>query len=117
MSEVVQYLRVTTSQNLATAGLSYTTSFNCNFRLCQIFLKASTGITETITVNFVSKDGSNYDVVLDSTSLTNAQNYVFRPTGQCVFMQGDEIKVTCTNANNTGIVYLTIIAEPYGKQP
>jgi len=115
--EKVQYLRATTSQNLASAALSYTTSFGCNFRLCQVLLKASTNITETITVVFDSKEGSNYDVVLDSTSLTAAQNYVFRPTGQCIFMDGDEVKVTCTNANLTGTVYVTIIAEPFGKQP
>lgn len=115
--ERVQYLRATTSQNLASGALSFTTSFKCNFKLCQILLKASQNISETITVQFKSKDGTNYDVVLDSTSLSNAQNYVFRPTGQCIFMDGDEVKITCTNAGNSGIVYVTVIAEPFGKQP
>jgi hypothetical protein len=114
--EKVQYLRANTSQNLASAALSYTTSFGTNFKLCQVLLKASTNITETVTVTLDNGTGSNYDVVLDSTSLSAAQNYVFRPSGDCIFMDGDEVKVACTNAGATGIVYVTIIAEPYGQQ-
>jgi len=107
-------LRDTTCQNLASGPLSYTTRFGCNFRLCQVLLTASTKMRETINVIFVSREGSNYDVILDSTTLTASQDYVFRPTGQCIFMDGDEVKVTCTNTNKTGTVYVTIIAEPYG---
>ena len=119
MAEYNRYLRAETSQNLAAGGgttLSYTTSFASNFQLCEVHLKASTGISETVTVTFASRTGSNYNVQLDSTSLSSAQNYVFRPSGNCIFMDGDEVTVACTAANHTGTVYVTIVAEPYGKQ-
>jgi hypothetical protein len=114
--EKIMYVRKTTSQNLASGALSYTTTFSSNFQLDQIFMAASQNITETVTVTLVSKDGAAYDCVLQSTNMTTEKYFVFRPSGSCVFMTGDEIKITCTNVGGAGTVYLTIIAEPYGKQ-
>ena len=116
MSEQNHYLRATTSQNLATAALSYTTTFTGNFQLQFVHLKASTGITETVTCTWASRDGTAYNVTLDTSSLSTATNYVFRPSGNCIFQDGDKLTVSCTAANHTGIVYVTIVAEPYGSQ-
>jgi len=40
--------------------------------------------------------------------LIGGQDYVFRPQGECNFQDGDEVKVQCTNANETGVAYVTI---------
>ncbi len=117
MSEINRFLRASTSQALSAAGLSYTTNFDGNFQLDEVHLKASTNITETVTVTFTSRTGSNYNVVLDTSSLSSISNYVFRPSGNLICMDGDQITVNCTAANHTGTVYAEIIAEPYGHQP
>jgi len=98
----------TTSQDLSSAALSYITSYARNFRLEQIIIRASVAITETIKVTLDAKAGANYDTVLDSYDMVAEQYYVFRPQGNANFNSGDEIKVTCTNANLTGTVYVTI---------
>ena len=97
-----------TSQDLSSAALSYTTSFGRKFKLEQITIHASVAITETITVTFISASGANYNVVLTSRDLVGEQDFIFRPQGECNFQAGDEVKVQCTNANTTGIVYATI---------
>lgn len=99
---------ITTSQDLSAGALSYTTVTSRNFKLEEITLKASVGITETVTVTRVSKQGSNYNTVMVSQTLTNDTSFVYRPTGECNFIASDEVKIQCTNANGTGIVYVTI---------
>jgi hypothetical protein len=99
---------LTTSQDLSAGALSYTSAIARKFKLEEITIKASVPITETITITRDSANGVEYDVVLAAYSLVSAQSYVFRPTGECNFQAGDEIKIQCTNANLTGIVYATI---------
>lgn len=108
-------LRRTGTSDLSEAALSLETNFSGRFMLSQVLLSASVNITETVTVTFISKDGTTYDVILDTSNLSSAKNYVFRPTGRLICEAGDKIKVTCTKANNTGSVYATIIAEDLGK--
>lgn len=100
----------TTSQNLASAPLSYTTDYGRRFQLISISIHASVAITETITITLDSVNGANYDVVLDSQNLIAEQSYVFYPNKDLILQLGDEIKVQCTNANTTGTVYAIIKA-------
>jgi hypothetical protein len=99
---------ITSSQDLSLAPLSYTTTINRKFKLAEVALHASVAITETITITRDSKNGSTYDHILRSGDLVGEQDFVFRPEGECNFEVGDELKVTCTNANVTGIVKLVI---------
>ena len=108
MGKSATRLDLTTSQNLASGALSYTTSINRKFRLQAVEIHSSVVITETITLTRDSKNGTNYDTVLSSRSLVGEQSFIFRPDGECDFQAGDELKVQCTNANLTGIVYVTI---------
>lgn len=94
----------TFSQDLSAGALSYTTDYGRAFKLEEIVFKASTNITETITVTLDSVHGSNYDTVLFSQTLSAQSSAVFRPTGEANFQAGDEIKVQCTAANLTGTV-------------
>lgn len=99
---------ITTSQNLALAVLNYTTSIGRRSKLERINFHASVAITEMITITFVSKNGANYDVVLNRHTLDGEQDWIFIPTQECNLYAGDEIKVQCTNANLTGTIYVAI---------
>jgi hypothetical protein len=99
---------LTASQDLSTGALSYTSSGGREFKVEEVLIHFSVAVTETITVTRDSKNGVNYDTVLDRGYMVGEQDYVYRPQGECNFQDGDEIKVQCTNANTTGICYLTI---------
>lgn len=107
---------ITTSQNLASGALSYTTAFPAGrtFKVDEVTLKASTGITETVTITRDSATGSNYDVVLVSETLSSATSFVFRPSGECTFFKGDQLKIQCTNNGTTGTVYVEIRTSEIG---
>lgn len=100
-----------TSQDLSASPLAYTTSFGRRTRLDYITLRASVAISETITLTLKSVDGSNYDTVLNKSTLDSEQDYVYRPDGGLDLQAGDEIEIQCTNANGTGIVYVKIKAK------
>jgi len=101
-------LDIYTTQDLSEAVLSYTTSTNRKFQLTEVIIHFSEAVTETVTLTRDSKNGANYDVVLNETDLVAKQDYVFRPVGDCIFEVGDELKVYGTNANVTGVAYVTI---------
>ena len=89
---------ITASQNLALDPLSYTTSIGRKFRLEKIIFHAGAGITETITITHISKQGSSYNNVMRIKSLNSETDYIFTPDGENFFLDGDEIKIECTNA-------------------
>ena len=99
---------ITTSADLTSAALSFSTSLDKNFRLCGVHFHASENITETCKVIKDMNAGANYDSELASQALSSADDYVFRPTGEEMFYKGDEVKVTCTKANTTGSIYVSI---------
>ena len=108
--KTAHFLRIpiTTSQDLTSAALSYTTSINRHFKVEEVILHASVAITETFTITRDSGNGANYDHVLFKRVMSSEQDVIFRPQGECNFFKGDELKIQCTNANTTGIVYITI---------
>ena len=112
-----QVLKKIGSQDL-TGGvpLSLQTVFTGGFVLEQILLKASEAITETVTVTYISSDGTEYNTVLQITELSADTDFVFRPTGVCVVQAGDQIKIQCTAGNTTGIAYATILGQDLGIQ-
>ena len=99
---------ITTSQDLSLAAMSYTTTIGRKFKLEQILFHASVPITETITITLDSAKGANYDVVLRKKSLNAEQDFVFQPEGEINFQANDELKIQCTNANATGVLYVSI---------
>ena len=99
---------LSTSQNLTLGALSYTSAIARRFKLENVSIHASTTISETITITRVSAIGANYNVVLATKTLIAQQDFVYRPSGEENFQVNDEVKVECTNANTTGIVYVDI---------
>jgi len=101
---------ITTSQDLSADALSYTTSIGRRFKLERILFHASVAITETITITLDSGKGANYDTVLRRKSLSSEQDFIYIPDGENNYYAGDEIKIQCTNANLTGVLYANIKA-------
>lgn len=91
---------ITTSQNLALAPLSYTTTIDKSFKLEKVLFVASQAISETVTVSAISADGTI--AVLAQRTLVAKTDYVYMPAGEDNFLSGDQIKVQCTNANGIG---------------
>jgi len=98
----------TTSQDLSSDALSYTTDYGRKFKLEQVIFHFSAAVSETVTITLDAKAGANYDTVLQEVTLISETDLVYRPQGEANFYEGDEIKIECTNANLTGVVYATI---------
>ena len=96
---------ITTSQDLSVGALTYTTTISRKFKLEEISLHFSVAVTETVTITRDSSNGANYDHPLARRSMVAEQDFLFRPTGENNFQDGDEVKVQCTNANLTGVCY------------
>lgn len=103
------------SQDLSLAPLSYTAVYGKRYKIDEILVHASQAISETITITMVSRNGVNYNTVLQSVVLVAETDFVWRPQGEANYQAGDTIKVQCTNANTIGIVYLTIKASMLGS--
>ena len=99
---------ITTTQDLSSDVLSYTTSIGRRFKLESISIHFSVAVTETITITRDSGQGANYDTVLAIVDLVSNQDYVFRPHGEENEYSGDELKIHITNANGTGVAYCEI---------
>ena len=110
--------KLTTSQDLASGNLSYTTAISEKFRIKQVLIHASASIAaKTITLTFDSGTGANYDTILAAGDFVNNTDLAFIP-GQNApdieFTDGDELKISSSGATNTGILYVTIIYELIG---
>jgi len=96
------------SQDLSSSAMSEEFDFNQSCELITVYIHASVNITETVTITFVSRDGSTYDTVIDVANMQAESDYVFSATGGLGLNEGDKVKVAVTNANTTGIVYVTV---------
>ena len=99
---------ITTSQDLSLGAMSFTTTIERRFKLEQIIFHSDVPITETINISLDSGNGASYDTLMRAKSLSNESNFTFVPEGQNNFYAGDEIKITCTNANLTGTLYTIV---------
>ena len=103
------------TQNLASGALSATFSWQKRFKLDEILINFSQAVTETVTITMVSKNGANYNVVLDTVNLTSQSSMVFRPQGEANFQAADQIQVQCTHANGVGTAYVTVKSSQLGS--
>lgn len=99
---------LTTSQDLSSAALDYTTTISKACKLDEIQFHVDANITETITVKINSAHGASYDTKLRTIPLTSSADAVWMPERECNLQAGDEIDINCTNANGTGTIYCTI---------
>ena len=97
----------TFSQDLSIDELLHTLTLTKPAKLQKITFHASVDITETITITLDSVKGPTYDTVLRKVTLVGKQDYVYTPGGENDYQTGDIIKIQCTNANTTGIIYIS----------
>ena len=116
MSDIKQLLRYETSQNLANASLSATTDFGTNWMLRSVYVHVSGNITETVTLTFKSRTSANYNTTITAVSLSTQANTFLAAGSGYVFQTDDELTITCTSANHTGTIYVTVLGEPWGRQ-
>lgn len=98
---------ITFSQDLSIGigtPLDFTTSIGRRFRLEQIIFHTSVAITETITITLDSGKGAAYDTILKIIELSAEQDARFAPIGENNFYAGDEIRIQCTAATDTGTI-------------
>lgn len=100
-----------TSQDLSAAALSATLDFEKACKLLAIYFHFDAAVTETITITFISADGTSHSTVVDTKSLSAETDYVYQPNGAVPLNEGDSIKVECTNATATATVGVTGKAE------
>lgn len=109
----------TTSQALGSGSLTHsvvigtdTPNVEGSYKLARVGLKAASAISQTVSVNIIPAAGSNYTILLDTSTLSSATNYSYIPAGDVVLRRGDMIQVTCTNSGTPAItVYNTITLE------
>ena len=103
----------TTSQNLATAALSFTTSLSTDFRLVSIFFKFTAAVSQTITITLDSLQGASFDTIIGTRLLSSNTDVQFIPAAiDQDFKDGDEIKIQCTNtATPASTVSVVIVTE------
>lgn len=89
---------------MASGPLNYTTSFARRWKLERVLIKATQNISETITITLDSKQGSAFDTILASQTLDNENDFVYNACGENNYLEGDEIKIECTNANLIGVL-------------
>jgi len=102
--------RASTSQDLSAGALSFTTDIEYGFTPESIAIHASAGITETFTASMDSILGTNYDYKIFDEAFAGGQDFLLisgKDFPRDIFFGGDQMKIECTNANTTGIVYVT----------
>lgn len=104
------YIKETFTQDLTSGSLTFEYESTYDMQLKQITIKASTNITETIDVTIVQKEGTSFDILIDSSTLNSESNYVL--VDKKVYLKrGDKLRVTCTNANTTSTISGTLLME------
>lgn len=81
-----------------------TPNVEADVELLAVMLKASSSISQVVTVSHVGKEhATNYTFTLDTATLSSATQYIFRPAVPPVFKRGDKIRFTCANSGTPSI--------------
>ena len=99
------------SQDLTAGALLEDFIFHTQARIRAVHLSFTTPVTETVTITRVDSSGNPYNTSGSTKDLEDNEDYIFHPEWDLILIKGDRIRVECTNANTTGIVYGTIHIE------
>ncbi len=98
------------SQDLSAAAFSLKATSQGQMKIALATVKASEGITETVTLTIDQAEGSTYDVILDTSPLNSETDYIYQSRGsEIILNHGDAVVLACTDANDTGVVYGKLI--------
>ena len=112
---ILFYLEHIDSQDLSAAVLDSTTTFDTRWKLVRIMLHFTALCTETVTITFISRNGSSYNTVLHTLDLSTLADggltdLLLVGESEDIYMKGDEIKVATTSGDSV-TAYLTIQAK------
>ena len=99
--------------DLADAEFDVAFDFVDAVELVTVYVQADVAITEDVEVWFDSAAGDAFDTLIDSRTLTTNKSYVFAANGEIALNEGDKIRVKVTNANEEGVVSVTVKARNY----
>ncbi len=107
MAKSIHFLKsvITFTQDLTAGAVSHVTTETRKWKLEEVTIHFNASITETVTITRDSNIGANYDTVLATRDLVGETDFVFRPQGECNFLDGDNLRVQCTNSNTTGSAF------------
>jgi hypothetical protein len=103
----------TAYHDLSDSEAEFSFSFPIAVKLLTVYLKSNVGITETITLSFVSQNGTSYNTTIDVKEMEGDSNYIYAAVGTLAINEGDSLNINVSNANATGSVYVTVKAEDY----
>lgn len=101
------------SQDLSAAAMAFdivigsgnSRAVENDVELLEVMLHFSSAVSQTVTISHLDgADSTNYQFVLDTTGLSSATNYVYRPTNPPKFKRGDTLRVAVGNSGNPSIV-------------
>ena len=99
MSKSVQKVSVTQDLNVAALSLQLApTQRDVLLHMAAIHIDAT--VTQTVTLKIRTDDGVEFDILLDSTSLSSAQDYLYNPSKPVLIRAGWTVTLACTD---TGI--------------
>jgi len=98
----------TTSQDLSSAALDYTTAIDFDTMVSYVSIRFSTSVSETVTISIDSGEGSSYDVILEKGSFTSRQWIFWQPGAPLYLKKATELRVQCTNTGATGTAYVVV---------
>lgn len=101
-------LKKTGSQDLSSAKLEITTSFGKKWQLCGVYIHFDAACSEDVSIKRDSENGSDYDTVIKSETLSAATDFAFRPSNEEIFEAGDELNVQ-VSTGGTANAYLEIV--------
>ena len=95
---------------LSESAMDLALSFGSAGLLRTVYFRASVPITEEVEIWLDAAEGPDYDTMIGSGVLSDQQDYVFAASGDIALCEGDQIRVTCTNANGIGQVNVKGVA-------
>ena len=99
------------SQDLTSAPLNVEIEFQYDVLIYQVLFSASVDIVEDISVTYIDTEyGANYNVLIRQYSFNDEQDAAMLDI-KFRLRKGDKIKIQCTNANTTGVIYGTVQVE------
>jgi hypothetical protein len=105
----------TTSHDLSTGALNYTTEISDKWKILAVLVHSSIALSATtIAVYFNSETGVNYDTKLGELDFGNTQDLAFiggDTLKQVWGENGDEITIKSDPSNNSGTLYITVLHE------
>jgi hypothetical protein len=99
--------------DLSGAAMDSTTTLASKGKISQILFHSTVALNEQVEIWFESKTASYPTMLVGGADglLAGEADLVFIPESEMRIESGDEIRIKCTNAGASGLVYATVMGE------